>query len=82
MSHAPVWSYAELFSHPQTADRGLRVSVCDPDGNPVDLLGSPFHPGGVPVPPSRLGQDTDAVLRDLLGLDAERLVALRAQGVI
>ena len=83
--HAPVWSYAELFSHPQTADRGLRVTVRDPDGKPVDLLGSPFHLGGVPVPPSpppRLGQDTDAVLRDLLGLDAERLVALRAQGVI
>ena len=63
---------------------GLAVTVRDPDGNPVDLLGSPFHLGGSPCRRCRrrLGQDTDAVLRDLLGLDAERLLALRAQGVI
>jgi crotonobetainyl-CoA:carnitine CoA-transferase CaiB-like acyl-CoA transferase len=84
--HAPVWSYAELFAHPQAAERGLHVTVRDPDGKPVDLLGSPFHLDGSalppPLPPPRLGQDTDAVLAELLGLDAGRLAALRAQGVI
>jgi glutaryl-CoA transferase len=84
--HAPVWSYAELFAHPQAAERGLRVTVRDPDGNPVDLLGSPFRLDGAalppPSPPPRLGQDTDAVLAELLGLGTEQLTALRAQGVI
>ena len=84
--HAPVWSYAELFAHPQAEERGLRVTIRDPDGNPVDLLGSPFHLDGAalppPAPPPHLGQDTDAVLGEWLGLDAGRLAALREQGVI
>jgi crotonobetainyl-CoA:carnitine CoA-transferase CaiB-like acyl-CoA transferase len=84
--HAPVWNYAELFRHPQTAERGLRLTVRDPQGRPVDLVGSPFHIGGATLPaataPATLGQDTDRVLQELLGLDAERLGELRRQGVI
>jgi crotonobetainyl-CoA:carnitine CoA-transferase CaiB-like acyl-CoA transferase len=84
--HAPVWDYAQLFAHPQTAARGLRVTVRDPEGRPVDLLGTPFHIAGTtlpsPSPPPGLGQDTDQVLRELLGLDEARLAALRQQGVI
>jgi crotonobetainyl-CoA:carnitine CoA-transferase CaiB-like acyl-CoA transferase len=84
--HAPVWTYAELFAHPQAASRGLRVTVTDGQGRPVDLLGAPFHITGIgPKPataPPTLGQDTDAVLRELLGLDAERLRGLRERGVI
>jgi len=84
--HAPVWTYADVFAHPQAAERGLRVTVRDLDGKPVDLLGSPFHLDGSPLPPPtpppHLGQDTDAVLGELLGLDADRLMALREQGII
>src|SRR5207245_9439224 len=46
--HAPVWNYDELFAHPQTAARGFRVTVRDARGNPVDLIGSPFHISGIP----------------------------------
>jgi crotonobetainyl-CoA:carnitine CoA-transferase CaiB-like acyl-CoA transferase len=84
--HAPVWDYAELISHPQAAARGLRVTVHDPKGRPVDLIGSPFHIAGATLPgsqiPPGLGQDTDAVLGDLLGLGAARLEELRRSGVI
>jgi crotonobetainyl-CoA:carnitine CoA-transferase CaiB-like acyl-CoA transferase len=84
--HAPVWDYADLFSHPQAAARGLKLTVRDPAGRPVDLVGPPFHIGGATLPepaaPPQLGQDTDAVLRELLGLDAEQLADLRRQGVI
>ena len=66
--------------------RGLRISVQDPQGRPVDLVGTPFHIAGVePLPatmPPRLGEQTDTVLRDLLGLDAARLAQLRQEGVI
>jgi crotonobetainyl-CoA:carnitine CoA-transferase CaiB-like acyl-CoA transferase len=84
--HAPVWSYAELFAHPQAAARGLRVQVRDPQGRPVDLVGSPFHLEGEVLPqptaPPALGQHTEEVLREVLGLDADRIAQLRQQGVI
>jgi crotonobetainyl-CoA:carnitine CoA-transferase CaiB-like acyl-CoA transferase len=84
--HAPVWNYADLFAHPQAAVRGLRMTVTDPSGKPVDLIGSPFHIAGAKLPeaimPPRLGQETERVLRDLLGCDKARLTDLRSQGVI
>ena len=45
--HAPVWDYAELFRNPQIAARGMRLTVRDSQGRPVDLVGSPFHIAGV-----------------------------------
>ena len=83
---APVWNYAQLFAEPQTAARQLRVTVRDVDGNPIDLLGSPFQIEGSTLPvasaPPLLGQDTDAVLSELLGLDAAELGKLRRRRVI
>jgi crotonobetainyl-CoA:carnitine CoA-transferase CaiB-like acyl-CoA transferase len=84
--HAPVWDYAELFAQPQGKTRGWRVTVRDPQGQPVDLLGSPFHIAGAQMPtptmPPELGQHTDDVLRELLGVDERQLQALRQKGVI
>jgi crotonobetainyl-CoA:carnitine CoA-transferase CaiB-like acyl-CoA transferase len=84
--HAPVWNYAQLFAEPQATARNLRVTVRDPAGNPVELLGSPFHVGGstlpVPAMPPQLGQDTDVVLGDLLGLKPAELADLRRRRVI
>jgi crotonobetainyl-CoA:carnitine CoA-transferase CaiB-like acyl-CoA transferase len=88
--HAPVWNYADLFAHPQAAARGLRVEVRDPQGRPVDLVGSPFHLQGEgpeadlpsPTMPPALGQHTDEVLTEVLGLDAERIAELRRRGVV
>ena len=63
----------------------MDLVVTDPAGNPVDLVGSPFHIGGAGgvthrMPPA-LGADTDAVLAGL-GLSAERVATLRAAGVV
>jgi crotonobetainyl-CoA:carnitine CoA-transferase CaiB-like acyl-CoA transferase len=84
--HAPVWDYAQLFEHPQTTARGLRVTVHDPEGRPIDLAGPPFHIAGTTLPPPtappRLGQDTETVLRELLGIEQARLQELRAKGII
>jgi crotonobetainyl-CoA:carnitine CoA-transferase CaiB-like acyl-CoA transferase len=83
---APVWDYATLFAHPQAAARGWKVTVRDPAGRPVDLIGSPFHLSGFaaapPSPPPALGQHTDQLLRELLGLDDARLTELRRHGII
>ena len=84
--NAPVWTYADLFAAPQAEARGLKLTVRDPDGRPVDLIGSPFHIQGAEPPiaqaPPRLSQDTDAILTGILGLDGARISELRRQGVI
>ena len=83
--HAPVWSYVDLFAHPEMSQR-LRVTVRDPAGRPVDLAASPFHITGsttpAPTMPPAPGQHTDEVLTQLLGLTRERLRQLREEGVI
>jgi crotonobetainyl-CoA:carnitine CoA-transferase CaiB-like acyl-CoA transferase len=83
--HAPVWTYADLFAHPEMSQR-LRVTVHDPDGRPVDLIASPFHLTGAanpqPTTPPDLGQHTDEVLTQMLGLTDEQLRELRRQAVI
>jgi crotonobetainyl-CoA:carnitine CoA-transferase CaiB-like acyl-CoA transferase len=83
--HAPVLDYRQLFELPQVAARGLKVTVHDPAGRRVDLVGSPLHITGatpeVRMPPA-LGQDTERVLRDLVGVEATRLAELRAKKVI
>lgn len=84
--HAPVLDYPQLFSLDQIAERGMKVTVRDRDGQIVDLAGTPFHINGATLPPAtmppRLGEHTDAVLREWLDLDAERIGKLREQKVI
>jgi crotonobetainyl-CoA:carnitine CoA-transferase CaiB-like acyl-CoA transferase len=84
--HAEVWDYARLFDQEQIAARGMKLTVRDPQGHPVNLLGSPFHIAGAeirtPQMPPELGRDTEAVLSELLHLDGERLAELRRRGVI
>lgn len=84
--HAVVRDHAAVFSQGVTAARGMRVTVRDPAGHPVDLLGSPFHITGGrtadPTMPPALGADTAAVLGELLGLDAAAVGRLREAGVV
>ena len=66
--------------------RGSLVEVDDPVLGPVKQQGpvprmdrTPLRvPSGAP----RLGEHTDEVLSDLLGLDDDELAALRSDGVI
>ncbi len=84
--HAPVLDYQQLFDLPQVEARGLKVTVRDVQGRPVELVGTPFRIAGTGAPPVRMpprqGQDTEQVLSELLGLDADRLAALRNMNVI
>jgi formyl-CoA transferase/CoA:oxalate CoA-transferase len=84
--HAVVWNYADLYSQPQIAERGMKLTVRDPRGNPVDLIGNPIQLTGGSLPaaamPPALGEQTDSVLRDMLGLDVQAIAALRKNGVV
>jgi crotonobetainyl-CoA:carnitine CoA-transferase CaiB-like acyl-CoA transferase len=82
--YAPMWTYADLFAQPEMSDR-LRVTIRDPAGQPVDLIASPFHISGTTTPasaPPALGQHTNEVLTQLLGLNEEQVQKLRQQGVV
>jgi len=84
--HAEVWDYARLFQEEQIAARGMKITVTDPAGQPVDLLGSPFHIAGsappLPLTPPAQGQHTDSVLRELLNMSETDLHLLRQKRVI
>jgi crotonobetainyl-CoA:carnitine CoA-transferase CaiB-like acyl-CoA transferase len=83
--HAVVRDYAGVFADPQTLARGMRLTVRDPSGAPVELVGNPVHlTGGALAPPTMppaLGAQTAEVLVEL-GVDAGRLDELRAKGVV
>lgn len=84
--HAPVNDYASVFQNEQVLSRGMRMNVTDPHGKAVDLIGTPFHFTGAELPsptfPPRLGEHTDMILGEYLGLDAVRLEELRKAGVV
>src|SRR5262249_26410410 len=71
---------------PQLAARGHFVDVPTPEGGTVRLDGPAFlmseTPARVRGPGPLLGEHTDEVLHGLLGLDAEEIVRLRADGVV
>jgi len=82
---ATAYTAADIFADPHMTARGDLVTVDDPVIGPVRQQ-APFPRvvGEAPVVPAgapRLGADTDAVLTDL-GLDADAIASLRAEGVV
>jgi formyl-CoA transferase/CoA:oxalate CoA-transferase len=77
---------AEVVDHPQVAARGALVEMDHPRAGAVRIVGVPVRlsdtPGAVRTPSPMLGEHTEEVLRDVLGLDAPRIAALRAAGVL
>lgn len=82
----PVLSIQEVLEHPQVRARDMVVGMDHPKAGAIRLTGVPVKlsetPGGVVKPPPTLGQHTDALLHEMLGLDADTLARLRAAGVV
>ena len=85
----PAARYNELkdvFEDPQVRHRGLKVTVPHPVSGSVDLIGSPLaHMSDTPVAfkaPPTLGQHTDMILKERLGLEAADIDRLRSAGVL
>ena len=75
----------DLFEDPHLVERGFVRSLEHPTEGKVRMLGFPPRMSASEVPlerPPRLGEHTDSVLSEELGLDAERLKALREVGAI
>lgn len=80
-----VYTVADIFADEHYAARDMLVSVEHPELGDMRLPGVvpkfERHPGEVRTAGPRLGEHTDAVLRDL-GYSTEDLAELRAAGVI
>jgi crotonobetainyl-CoA:carnitine CoA-transferase CaiB-like acyl-CoA transferase len=88
VSCGPINTIDQVFADPQVLARGMRLEMPHPAAGaaPVPLIASPIRMSATPAayahPPPMLGQHTDEVLQELLGLDQAELAALREGGVI
>ena len=83
----PINTLREVFADPQAQARGVVVHMphaATPTG--VDVIANPVRLSETPpdyrLPPPLLGQHTDEVLSERLGLDGAQLAVLRANDVI
>ena len=88
VSCGPINTLDQVFADPQVEARGMRLEMHHPLAGeaPIPLIASPIRMSATPPsydhPPPLLGQHSDQVLQELLGLQPEELAALRDGGVI
>jgi crotonobetainyl-CoA:carnitine CoA-transferase CaiB-like acyl-CoA transferase len=84
--NGPINNLKQVFEEPQVIARGIRVDLEHPTAGTVPLVASPMRFSATPlehkVPPPTLGQHTDEVLRDVLGMDAAAIAKLRETRVV
>ena len=84
----PVNDLEQVFADPQVRHRGMKqpMAYAGVPGGRVDLIGNPIKFSETPVDyrvaPPRMGEHTDAVLGELLEMDAAEIAGLRAAGVV
>jgi glutaryl-CoA transferase len=83
---APINDLAQVFADPQVRHRGIRVDVAHPSGGSVPMVASPLRLSATPPAydraPPLLGQHTEEILRERLGMSDERITELRKNGVV
>ncbi len=83
---APINTIDKVFADPQVLARGMLVNMEHPVTGPLKLAGSPMKLSKTPVqyrlPPPRLGEHTEEILREILGYDPARISRLKEEKVI
>jgi crotonobetainyl-CoA:carnitine CoA-transferase CaiB-like acyl-CoA transferase len=82
----PINTLEAVFADPQIEARGVVRRMHDASGAEVQVVANPVRLSATPadyrLAPPLLGEHTDSVLTERLGLDASAIAALRAQGVV
>lgn len=82
----PVNTIDQAAHDPQVLHRGMVKEVPHPRLGSVTMLGTPVKlsrtPAGGDTPAPEMGEHTDRVLQEVLGLDAQEIAALRAEGAV
>ena len=76
---------AQALADEQVAARAMIVDVDHPRFGRIREVASPVKTAGAvtrPAPAPRLGEHTEAILRDVLQYDAARIAAVRASGAL
>jgi len=85
---SPINRLDEVFADPHVRSRGMTVTMPHPaaSGEPITLIANPIKFSATPVEyrhaPPTLGQHTEEILTELLGLSAGEIAALREREVI
>ncbi|ROW16756.1 hypothetical protein VPNG_01608 [Cytospora leucostoma] len=86
MPYAAVNDVQGTLNHVHTKARNMVIEVDHKDCGPVKLVNTPMKfsesQPGYRTPPPTLGQHTDEVLREHLGLDEAEIDELREKGVV
>ncbi|MBI2771319.1 MAG: CoA transferase [Burkholderiales bacterium] len=82
----PINTYPEVFADPQVVHRGMTLVAEHVQAGQVEFCASPIRFTGIearaPMAPPVLGQHTDELLRDVLGVDNADIERLRGEKVI
>jgi crotonobetainyl-CoA:carnitine CoA-transferase CaiB-like acyl-CoA transferase len=82
----PVNQLNEVFEEPQVKAREMVITMHHPKRQTMPLLANPIKFSETPIQyrsaPPALGEHTDQVLRELLGVDSLQLAQLREKSVI
>ncbi|MDW3176042.1 MAG: CaiB/BaiF CoA-transferase family protein [Acidimicrobiia bacterium] len=83
---ATINDIAEAFDDPHVRHRGGRIELPHPLAGTAPAIANPIHFSGSPITyrnaPPLLGEHTDEVLVDVLGLTEAEIEALRVAGVL
>ena len=82
----PINTIADVFADPQVQARGMRLELHHPILGAVPAVASPIKYSETQISYDRaapmLGEHTDEVLRDLLGVTLEEIDRMRKRGII
>ncbi len=82
----PINTIEQVFENPQVKARGLHLTLHREGGVSVPSVANPIVFSGTPnaydMPSPRLGNATQSVLRDILGLDGNEISELTAKQII
>ncbi len=88
ISGGPINKLDQVFADPHVNARDMKLEMDYPatNGGKVTLINSPMRLSETPtearLAPPMLGEHTDEVLKDVLGLDEAKLERLRGKGII
>jgi crotonobetainyl-CoA:carnitine CoA-transferase CaiB-like acyl-CoA transferase len=86
VANGPINNIKQVFEEPQVIARGMRIDLPHPTAGKVPLVGSPMKFSATPIepklPPPTLGQHTDEILREFLGMDEAKIAKLRESKVL
>lgn len=86
MPYAPINDVKTALELPHTLERNMVIEMEHPACGPIKMVNTPMKfsesRAEARTPPPMLGQHTDEVLGERLGLAAEEIGALREKGVV